>query len=439
MLQKNNKKIVSAWKFYDWANSVHSLVIASAIFPIYYGAVTTAESGEPIKFMGFHPESAFNFSLAICFFVVILLSPVLSSIADTIGNKKKFLRFFCYLGSISCMAMFFFTADKIWLGLLLNILAGIGYWGSMVFYNAYLPEIVTEDKIDKTSAQGFMVGYIGSVILLIICLILIQVVGKGNEGFWTRISFVLVGMWWMGCAQYTFKHLPVNIYNKKIPKSIFKSSFAELFKTWRELRQISSLRIFLGSFFFYSLGMQTIFLIAALFGQKEIGLTTDKLIMTILLIQIEAILGAWLFSFLSGKIGNRNTLLIGIFIWVFVCILGYLINKESNSAEMQFYIMAGLVGLVMGGIQSLSRSTYAKLLPPTQDHTTYFSFFDVYEKAALCIGLFIFGIIIEMTNGMKVSALAMGLSFVVSFVIMCFLKMRKILPETETDIHETGR
>lgn len=425
MFQKNNPRIVNAWKFYDWANSVHSLVIASAVFPIYYGAITLSNSETPIKYMGFHPEAAFNFSLAICFFLVILLSPVLSSIADTIGNKKRFLKFFCYLGSFSCIGMFFFTEGRIGLGLFLNMLAGLGYWGSMVFYNAYLPEIVTEDKLDKTSAQGFMVGYIGSVILLILCLLLIETIGKENKGLFTRISFVLVGLWWMGFAQITFRRLPSNIFNKKIPRNVIQSSFRELYKVWRELNGHLKLRIFLGSFFFYSLGMQTIFLVAALFGQSEIGLTTEKLIMTILIIQIEAIFGAWLFSFLSGKIGNRNTLLIGIFIWIIVCLLAYFINKESGSAEMQFYIMAAMVGLVMGGIQALSRSTYAKLLPPTEDHTTYFSFYDIFEKTALCLGLFIFGIIIEMTNGMKVSALAMGISFAVSFVIMCFLKMEK--------------
>ncbi|MFV0304760.1 MAG: MFS transporter [Moheibacter sp.] len=424
MLQKNDKKIVNAWKFYDWANSVHSLVIASAVFPIYYGVVTTSSSGEPIPFLGFHPESAFNFSLALCFIIVILLSPVLSSVADTIGNKKKFLQIFCYLGSFSCMGMFFFTPDKVWLGLTLNVLAGIGYWGSLVFYNAYLPELVSEDRIDKVSAQGFMVGYVGSVLLLVICLILIQVIGKDNQNFYTRLSFVLVGIWWIGFAQITFRRLPVNIYNKKIPSSIFKSSFRELYKVLKELIQITSLRVFLGSFFFYSLGMQTIFLTAALFGQKEIGLSTDKLIMTILLIQIEAILGAWLFSYLSGKIGNRNTLLIGIVIWIAVCILGFLINKNGANVEIQFYIMAGMVGLVMGGIQALSRSTYAKLLPETEDHTTYFSFYDVFEKVALSLGLLTFGIIIELTDGMQVATLAMGASFLISFVIMCFLKMK---------------
>src|SRR5690606_33248904 len=295
MIQKNIPKVVNAWKFYDWANSVHSLVIASAVFPIYYGAVTLSNTDSPRKIMGFHPEAAFNFSLAICFFIIILLSPVLSSIADTIGNKKKFLQFFCYLGSLSCMGMYFFTEDRIGLGLLLNILAGLGYWGSMVFYNSYLPEIVTEDRMDKVSAQGFMWGYIGSVILLVFCLVLIQVIGKENPGFYTRLSFALVGLWWMGFAQFTFRNIPSNPYDKKIPTHIFKSSFQELYKVWKEVNQYRQLRIFLGSFFFYSLGMQTIFLVAALFGQTEIGLPTEKLIITILLIQLEAILGAWLF------------------------------------------------------------------------------------------------------------------------------------------------
>ncbi len=433
MILKNDKKIVNAWKFYDWANSVHSLVIASAVFPIYYGLVTHSTTSETQKFLGVNPESAFTFSLAICFFLVIILSPVLSSIADTVGNKKKFLQFFCYLGSFSCMGLFFFTEENIWLGLLLNLLAAVGYWGSLVFYNSYLPEIVTEDQMDKTSAQGFMVGYVGSVILLVLCLAFIMGLGQDNPKFYMRLSFVFVGIWWMGFAQITFRRLPSNIYKKKIPRSIFKSSFSELHKTWNTLNKITNLRIFLGSFFFYSLGMQTIFLIAAIFGEKEIGLSADKLIMTILLIQLEAILGAWLFSFLSGKIGNRNTLLIGIFIWVIVCVIGYLINKESPTVEMQFYVMAALVGLVMGGIQALSRSTYAKLLPKTEDNTTFFSFYDVFEKVALCLGLFLFGVIIEMTDGMKVSTLAMGGSFCISFIIMCFVKMKKTKSESEVE------
>ncbi len=397
MNTKDNPKLIRAWISYDWANSVHSLVIASAIFPVYYTLMTYDANDQPIKFLGLLPESAFNFSLAIAFFFVIVLSPVLSSIADLIGNKIKFLRFFCYLGSFSCIGMFFFTSsDLVWLALLLNITASIGFWGSLVFYNAYLPEIVSDEKMDKVSAQGYMFGYIGSVILLTICLAMIQFAPEEQHK-----------------------------YDREIPKDIIKSSFRNLKHTFKDLNQYKNIRVFLAGFFFYSLAMQTIFLMAAMFGSSEIGMESSELIMTILLIQIEAVLGAWLFSFLSGKIGNKKTLLIGIFIWIITCIIGYLINKNDPNVKTQFYVMAAMVGLVMGGLQALSRSTYAKLLPETEDTTTYFSFYDVFEKFALFLGLVIYGLLIEYSGGMKASALAMGVSFAISFIILLFYKMEK--------------
>ncbi|MBF0597211.1 MFS transporter [Faecalibacter rhinopitheci] len=425
-IEKNNPNLIKAWVSYDWANSVHSLVIASAIFPVYYTAITRGEDGNPIKFLGLLPESAFNFSLAIAFFFVIVLSPVLSSIADLIGNKIKFLRFFCYLGSLSCIGMFFFTSPELtWLGLLMNITGSIGFWGSLVFYNAYLPEIVSEDKMDSVSAKGYMFGYIGSVVLLSICLAMIQFAPTEYTSILTRISFLLTGVWWMGFGQIALSKLPNNSNNSEVPKDIFKSSFKRLSSTFKELNSYKNIRVFLAGFFFYSLAMQTIFLMAAMFGSSEIGMEDSELIMTILLIQIEAILGAWLFSFLSGKIGNKITLLIGIFIWVITCIIGYSIQPNHPDVKLHFYGMAALVGLVMGGLQALSRSTYAKLLPETNDTTTYFSFYDIFEKFALFLGLVIYGLLIEYTGGMKTSALAMGVSFAISFVILLFYKMEK--------------
>ncbi|MCO5248143.1 MAG: MFS transporter [Chitinophagales bacterium] len=422
MNQKNNPKVVKAWKMYDWAYQVHSLVIASAIFPIYYGAVTFSGTENSISFMGFQPEAAFSFASAVGFLMVVLLTPVLSAVADTMGNKKQFLKLFAYLGAISCIAMFFFIDDRIGLGLVLYATSSIGFWGSRVFYDGYLAEIVTKDKMDKTSADGFIYGYIGSVILMLFCLFLIQYVGKGNEAYYTRISFVLTGVWWLGFAQISFRRLPLSVTNESVSTDIIKNSFSGLWSTAKELHRHKSLRVFLSSFFFLSLGMQTIFLMAALFGRAEIGLNADKLIITILLIQLEAIIGARLFAFLSEKIGNKNTLLFGIFIWIIVCFIGYSTRKGMPHVELQFYIMAGLVGLVMGGIQPLARSTFAKLLPPTEHLTTYFSFYAILEKVALCLGLLIFGVAIQMTSGMQVSTLAMGVSFFVSLVIMYFLK-----------------
>lgn len=425
-IEKNNPSLIRAWVSYDWANSVHSLVIASAIFPVYYTAMTRGEDGNPIKFLGLLPESAFNFSLAIAFFFVIVLSPVLSSIADLIGNKIKFLRFFCYLGSLSCIGMFFFTSsDLTWLGLLMNITGSIGFWGSLVFYNAYLPEIVTEDKMDSVSAKGYMFGYIGSVVLLAICLALIQFAPEDYTLILTRVSFLLTGLWWMGFGQIALSKLPNKKVDREVPKDIYKSSFKALSNTFKELNRFKNIRVFLAGFFFYSLAMQTIFLMAAMFGSSEIGMEDSELIMTILLIQIEAILGAWLFSYLSGKIGNKITLLIGVFIWIMTCIIGYMIQPNHPDVKMHFYGMAALVGLVMGGLQALSRSTYAKLLPETNDTTTYFSFYDIFEKFALFLGLVIYGVLIEYTGGMKTSALAMGVSFAISFGILLFYKMEK--------------
>lgn len=425
-IEKNQPSLIRAWVSYDWANSVHSLVIASAIFPVFYTAMTRDEAGNPIKFLGLLPESAFNFSLAIAFFFVIILSPVLSSIADLIGNKIKFLRFFCYLGSFSCMAMFFFTSSELtWLGLLLNITGSVGFWGSLVFYNAYLPEIVSEEKMDSVSAKGYMFGYIGSVMLLSICLAMIQFAPEEKVSFFTRLSFLLTGFWWLGFGQIALSKLPNKVTNKEVPKDIFKSSFKGLSNTFKELNSYKNIRVFLAGFFFYSLAMQTIFLMAAMFGSSEIKMESSELIMTILLIQIEAILGAWIFSYLSGKIGNKITILIGIVIWIITCVIGYMIQPDHPDVKIHFYSMAALVGLVMGGLQALSRSTYAKLLPETEDTTTYFSFYDIFEKLALFLGLVIYGLLIEYTEGMKTSVLAMGLSFAISFVILLFYKMEK--------------
>ncbi len=415
---KNNPKIINAWTFYDWANSVYSLVITSAIFPAFFMAQMKNFSGEEIKVLSLKPESAFNLSLAISFLIVIILSPILSAIADVIGNKLKFLKFFCYLGSISCMMLFFFyNANYATFALIFNVLASVGFWGSLVFYNSYLPEIATKDTMDNVSAKGFIKGYIGSVLLLALCLVLIFSASDDNKILVTRICFLLTGIWWISFAQITFRALPNNSLEKEIPKSVLFLGFKEFNKVFKELYTIPMLKIFLSAFFFYSFGMQTIFLMASVFGEKILNLPTQNLILTVLLIQIEAIFGAWLFNKLSKITGNRNTLLFGIFIWIIVCIIGYSIQKQV----WLFYVTAALIGLVMGGIQALSRSTYSKLLPETEDTTTFFSFYDVFEKLALFLGLITFFLFTEFGKGMKQAVLAMGFSFAISFLIMIFL------------------
>jgi len=410
VIQKGDKKIVKAWVFYDWANSVYNLVITAAIFPIYY--TTLAENtGGIVRFLGrdFPSESFYNYVLALSFLVVSFSSPLLSGIADYSGNKKRFLQFFCYLGAISCIGIFFFDINHIGLSMIPVFFASIGFWSSLVFYNAYLPEIAEPKDHDKISARGFSMGYIGSSILLIICLTIIMAIDPS----YTKYSFLLVGIWWIGFSQVTFRKLPNNVYGRTAGGNPFTKGYQELSKVWDELKENKLLKRFLLAFFVFNMGVQTIMINASIYGSKEVGVDSQGLIIAILLIQFVGALGSHLMSFISSKIGNIYTLFIIVFMWVIICVVAY-----YTYTNVVFYVLAAFVGLVMGGIQALSRSTYAKLLPETKDHASYFSFYDVLEKLGLTIGLFLFGFISEFTGSMRNSILMLVTLFIIGLFLL---------------------
>jgi UMF1 family MFS transporter len=426
-LQKGDKKLINAWAFYDWANSVYSLVIATAVFPIYYETVTSDNNGI-VQFLGyeFNNSSLLSYSLSFSFLIVALMSPILSGIADYTGNKKRFLQFFCYLGSVSVMSLFFFKGqDTLWIGVLGTIFASIGFWGSIVFYNSYLPEIAFPEQHDRVSAKGFMFGYAGSLILLAFNLTMVMMpewYGISDGSLPARISFLSVGIWWMGFAQVTFHYLPNNVFHKKPEKDYIFKGLRELRAVLDSLKDMKNLKQFLTAFFLYSIGVQTVILLAGLFGKKELGIDTSKLIIIILLINVVAILGAYLFSRLSEKIGNIATLKITIVIWGFICLAAYLLDAKSEYIDIQFYVLGGTIGMVLGAIQSLSRSTYSKLLPETEDHATYFSFFDVTEKISIVVGTFVFGFVAAITNSMRNSFFILAVFFLLGFIVLSFIK-----------------
>lgn len=433
-----SKKVVNGWAMYDWANSVYNLVITSTIFPAYYDAVTGDGNGNTIDhvhFLGrtYESSSLYNYVLAIAFLIVALMSPILSSIADYKGNKKSFLRFFCTVGSLACCGLFFFTgADTLGIAILCSIIACIGYWSSLVFYNSYLPEIAAPEDRDAVSAKGFSMGYIGSVLMQLICFLFVFKPGwfgmQNDNTLPSRFSFLLVGIWWFGFAQITLFRLPKGTPAvHKTEHNVLSNGFIELKKVLAELTFQPLLKRFLLSFFFYNMGVQTIMLVATLFGSKELNLPAGKLIITILIIQIVAIFGAWSLAGLSRKIGNIKTLISIVFIWIAICLSAYYIavlHNAGTNVEIHFYILASVVGLVMGGIQSLSRSTYSKLMPETKDTASYFSFFDVTEKIAIVIGMFSFGFITELTNTMKNSVLVIMVFFIVGLVLL-FITLAK--------------
>ncbi|NDK55995.1 MFS transporter [Pontibacter fetidus] len=431
-MQKNNPTITNAWCFYDWANSVYSLVITSTIFPIYYSAVATNPETKStiVNFLGFNLESSVLFSYAVsgAFLIIAILSPFLTSIADYSGRKKLFMQLFCYLGSLSCVGLYFFTRDTFTFSVILFVLASIGFSGSIVFYNAYLPEIATEDQFDKLSARGFSMGYIGSVLLLIFNLAMILKpewfgIAAENKSLPPRIAFLTTGLWWFGFAQYSFYHLPGNVYNRKPQGSWILNGFKELQKVLNQVKQLPMLKRFLLAFFFYNMGVQTVMYVATIFGIEELHLEDSALILTILIIQLVAIAGAYAFAFLSGRFGNIRALIVAVVIWIGICVGAYFIR-----GELDFYVLATVVGTVMGGVQSLSRSTYSKLIPATTiDHASFFSFYDVTEKVSIVLGTLAYGLVAQLTGSMRNSILALIIFFALGLILLSMVRWKRAI------------
>jgi len=419
-----SKKVINGWAMYDWANSVYNLVITTTFFPIYFLGVTKSRFGEdhvPLLGRQFKNSELYDYSVAFAYLLIAILLPILSSIADSKGNKKRFMQFFCYLGGLSCIGLYWFNGPNVGWGILCFVLAAIGYIGSLVFYNSYLPEIAAPEDQDRVSAKGFSMGYIGSVILQLLgfgLVLYFESLGD-KSGTGARYTFLLVGLWWMGFAQITFARLPRSQpASQRSDVNFLTKGFIELKKVYSQLSHTPVLKRYLFAFFFYSMGVQTVMLAASIFGAKLLQLPDSKLIITLVLVQLVAIAGAILMSRLSSRFGNLKVLMAVVAFWILICIAAYFVASAAEvgiNVEYYFYAIAVAVGLVMGGIQSLSRSTYSKLMPETKDTASFFSFYDVTEKIAIVIGMFTFGYIDKLI-GMKYSVLALIVFFLVGLI-----------------------
>ncbi len=425
-MEKGNKKIIRAWTFYDWANSIYPLVISTTIFPIFYGKVTgpegigTGENSDMVEFWGYGIKNTvlYSYVVAASFLVVTLLSPILSGIADYSGSKKSFLRFFCYMGAMATASLYFFDVNHLEWSMFAIFVASIGFWNSLVFYNAYLPEIAEPKDHDRISARGFAMGYIGSSLMLILLLFLMGYIG-GYDGMFkieARAAFLVAGVWWIGFSHITYANLPNSKTGHKITSQILGNGFRELKGVWQDIKKTRQLKRYLYSFFMFSMGVQTIMLMAVMFADKEVfkGENTAGLIIAVLLIQFIAIPGAYLFSFLSKKIGNIKTLVIALITWILACLFAYYFVYSP----LPFYFLACVVGFVMGGTQSLSRSTYSKFLPETEDTASFFSFYDITEKIGIIIGMVIFGYVEASSGNMRLSILALIVFFLAGVLLL---------------------
>jgi len=426
---KGTKKLLNAWAFYDWANSVYSLVISSAIFPIFYGALFRVAGIEKVTIFGGEIARAplISYVTSAAFVFIAIVTPLVSGIADYLGNKKIFLKFFCYLGAVSCVGLYWFSLENIYFGLACYFFGLVGFWVSFAINNSYLPDIAYPEQQDGISAKGFSLGYIGSVLLLLFNLSMVMFpkfygledsIGNPAEMKAMKISFATVGIWWALFSQYTFKHLPKGYKREGERRNIILNGFKELKSVWKQLGNQIKLKRYLGAFFVYSMAVQTVMLIATYFGEEEVDWGSDDfrtigLIASILIIQVIAIAGAYLTAFLSKKYGNIKTLIWVNLVWVLLCVYAFFVITPTD-----FFIAAGLVGIVMGGIQALSRSTYSKFLPETTDTTLFFSFYDVAEKIGIVIGTLMYGAVAQITGSMRNSTIFLGLFFLIGVFLL---------------------
>jgi len=416
---------------YDWASSSYNLVITSTIFPTYFEAIAVDDkdaNNNIVTFLGrqFENTALYNYAIAIALLIVALTSPLLSSIADYKGNKKRFLNFFLTIGSIACAIMFFFQRDTLGLGIISMIVACVGFWGGQVFYNSFLPDIASSEDRDRVSAKGFAYGYVGSVLLQLICFVFVMMhdtIGITKDKG-AQISFLMVGIWWWGFGQYSLRRLPkpVPAGTGDLQHNILSKGYGELRKVWGQVKHLPQLKRYLFSFFFFNMGVQTVMLVAALYGKSELEIPTENLIISILIIQLIAIPGAFVISWLSSKIGNMKTLMVLVVCWILMCVIAFYLPKGGI---YEFYALGAAVGFIMGGIQSLSRSTYAKLMPETKDTASFFSFYDVTEKVAAVVGIFSFGYITELTGSQRNSVLALASFFVLGLLLLFYANAAK--------------
>jgi UMF1 family MFS transporter len=418
---RGSKKLIGAWTLYDWANSVYSLVISSAVFPIYYSQYVFSQTNSIILFNAeINKDTLISLVSAFSFLLIAFLSPLLSGVADYIGNKKIFMKFFVYLGSLSCIGLYWFELETIEISLIFYTLTLIGFWGSLVYYNSYLRDITYPNQTNIVSAKGYTMGYIGSVILLLINLIMInfyESFGFESEIIAMKSSFAIVGIWWLGFSQYSFYHLPKGNRGVKIPKNIIWNGFKELKNVYKIIRSSKRFTRFLIAFFVFSFSLQTVLYIASYFGVNEIDWTgsdqTSGLIISILLIQIVAIAGAFIFSRLAQKFGNVIVLTFAIFLWGAVCLYAYYINTPN-----EFYMIAGLVGLLMGGTQPVARATFSLFIPDTNDTTSFFSFYDVTEKIGIVFGMLFYAIAAQVTGSVRFSVIIFMFFFFLGAILL---------------------
>lgn len=405
---KKRKEIVS-WAMYDWANSAFATTIMAAVLPVFYYDVAA-------KNLDRTTASAFyGYSQSIAMVCVAILAPILGALADYSNSKMKFLRFFAYMGMIASVLLAFVGEGDYLLASFLLIIGTIGFSGSNVFYDAFLPEIAPEEDIDRISTRGYAFGYIGGGLLLVINLAMIMKPGLfflPNTLIATQLSFASVGVWWFLFSIPMFRNVKERkLETRKISGSYIGIGFKRLKETFKEINQFKNLLVFLIAFWLYNDGISTIIKMATIYG-RDIGIGSTDLIAALLITQFVGIPFAFLFGWIAKKINPKRALYIALWTYVIIIIFGYFMQTA-----LHFYLLAITVGFVQGGSQALSRSIFGSMVPKNR-HAEFFGFYGISAKFSAIFGPFVFALVGQLTGSSRLGIVSLLIFFLVGMLLL---------------------
>jgi UMF1 family MFS transporter len=411
--EKEHRKAIRAWTMYDWANSTFATTIMAAVFPVFYA--TLGAAGDSPAMM----TSRWGFTTALAALIAAVISPILGAIADFRGSKKKFLTVFMLLGVIATASLFVLNKSGDWfLASVIFVFGNIGFAGSLVFYDGLLPHVARADEIDQVSSRGYMMGYIGGGILLAVNLVMIMFVPTWfpalSTGLMTRLSFITVAIWWLVFTLPLLLHVKEPVRRIDVGEAEMhpiQASFSRLKKTFSELKKYKDLSLGLLAFWVYANGIGTIITMATIYG-KELNFSNTTLIGTLLMVQFLAAPFAYLFGWLSKKIGTKKSIYLSLTIYSIIAVAGYFLYHE-----WQFWVLGAAVATVQGGSQALSRSMVGKMMPKSKS-AEFYGFFSVFEKFASILGPLIFGIVSRIMNESRLSIASLIVFFVVGIIIL---------------------
>jgi MFS transporter, UMF1 family len=419
-MMKGFTKEENSWIRYDWASSAYSIIISTAVFPLFYKASAT-EAGVSLA----NSTAYLGYTIAIATFILALIGPILGTIADYKGMKKRFFTIFFTLG-ITFTAMLAFVPSGNWLMLLvIYTLAVLGSTGSNVFYDAFIVDVTSDERMDRVSARGYGMGYIGSTIPFIISIAIIilaqQKVLPISMTLASQTAFIITALWWGLFSIPLFKNVHQKHYIEREPQMVLQS-FRRLGKTFKEIRKYRALFLFLLAYFFYIDGVGTIITMSTAYG-TDLGISSTNLLIILLATQIVAWPFALLFGRLSERFTGKKMLYVGITVYIFVCIYAYFLESTAD-----FWILAMLVATSQGGIQALSRSYFAKLVPKANANE-FFGFYNIFGKFASIMGPLMVGLTAQLTGNSSMGVFSLVILFVIGMVILAFV------PEPEAQQH----